>query len=103
MPRGWLRRKPVPDVLLDANDLARVIYVDHYGNCVTGIRAAGLPRTARIRTGGRTLRRRSTFEQARRGTAFWYANSMGLLEIAANRASAARLLDLAIGSRVRIA
>jgi hypothetical protein len=100
--RGWLKSKAAPDVLLGAGEFARVIYVDHYGNCVTGIRAAGLARTARIRAGIRTLRRRGTFGEARRGSAFWYANSIGLVEIAANRAHAAKALHLRIGSRVRI-
>jgi hypothetical protein len=103
VPHGWLRRKPAPDALLDANDLERVIYVDHYGNCVSGIRAASVPRTACVRAGGRMLRWRGTFEQARRGSAFWYANSLGLVEIAANRADAARALRLRVGSSVRIA
>jgi len=103
VPRGWLEPKSVPDILLDARDLARVIYVDHYGNCVTGIRAAKVARTARVHAGGRTLGWSRTFHQARRGVAFWYANSMGLVEIAANRASAARTLRLRVGSRVRFA
>lgn len=102
-PRGWLRRKPGPDVLLDASDSKRVIYLDHYGNCMTGIRAVSIRRAARIRAGGRTLRWRRTFDEARRGSVFWYSNSMGMVEIAANGASAARLLGLRIDSRVRIA
>jgi hypothetical protein len=101
--RGWLKPKAAPDVLPGAGEFARVIYVDHYGNCMTGIRAASLARTARIRVGSRTLRRRGTFGDARRGFAFWYANSIGLVEIAANRAHAARALRLRVGSRVSIA
>ncbi len=42
-----------------------------------------------------------TFEEA--NGPFWYENSMGLAEIAAPRASAARLLKLKIGSRVHFA
>lgn len=102
VPRGWLRRKLAPDVSLDPGDLPRVIYVDHYGNCITGIGAAGLALTMRIRAGGRALRWRGTFSAARRGAVFWYANSMRLVEIAANRASAATALRLRVGTRVRI-
>lgn len=101
-PRGWLRGKPARDVLLDAGDLARVIYVDHYGNCMTGIRASNVSGEARIHAGGSTLRWRRTFEQAPRGSPSWYGNSMGLVEIAANRASAAKSLRLGIGSRVSV-
>jgi S-adenosylmethionine hydrolase len=101
LPRGWLTAKGSPDVLLDAADLAKVIYIDHYGNCVTGMRAASVARNARIRAGGRVLRYARTFEYAK--GPFWYENSMGLVEIAAPRASAARLLRLRVGYAISIA
>lgn len=99
-PRGWLAAKQRPDVLLDARDLARVIYVDHYGNALTGLRAASLPRRALLRAGGKTLRHARTFEAAK--GLCWTSNSMGLVEIAANGESAARLLGLRVGSRVSL-
>jgi S-adenosylmethionine hydrolase len=96
VPRGWLARKKAPDVLLRNEELSRVIYIDHFGNAVTGLRK---PRTQwRLRAGGRTLPYARTFEAAR--GPFWYENSMGLVEIAAPRGSAARRLRLRIGSRV---
>ncbi len=102
VPRGWLAPKRAPDVLLDARDLARVIYVDHYGNAMTGLRASTMAREARLRAGGRTLRPARTFEAVPRGVAFWYANCIGLAEIAANQTSAARRLRLRVGSRVQV-
>lgn len=96
-PRGWLVAKPRPGVLLDPSDLAQVIYIDHYGNAMTGIRFTDEKR--RLRAGGRTLPHARTFEQAK--GPFWYENSMGLVEIAAPRASAAKLLRLKVGSPVR--
>lgn len=101
LPRGWLAAKGSPDVLLDPADLAKVIYVDDYGNCVTGLRASSVARNARIRAGGRRLRYARTFEAAE--GPFWYENSMGLVEFAAPRASAARLLRLRVGYAIRIA
>ncbi len=100
VPRNWLSTKRAPAVLLDARDLARVIYVDHYGNAMTGLRAAALPPTARLGAAGRRLARAGTFGEARAGSPFWYENSLGLVEIAANGASAARKLGLRIGSQV---
>jgi S-adenosylmethionine hydrolase len=100
VPRGWLSVKRAPTVLLDPRDLARVIYVDHYGNAMTGLRAAGLGPRSRLGAAGRKLARAGTFGDARAGSAFWYENSLGLVEIAANGASAARKLGLRIGSRV---
>ena len=100
LPRGWLAAKNSPDVLLAPDDLARVIYVDHYGNCVTGVRATKVARSARIRAAGRLLRHARAFDEAQ--GPFWYENSMGLVEIAAPRSSAARLLRLRVGTAVNI-
>jgi S-adenosylmethionine hydrolase len=101
-PARWFAAMRAPRVLLDPADLARVIYVDHYGNAMTGLRAAGIAPGARLRAGGRTLSRAGTFSEIRRGEAFWYANSFGLAEIAANQESAARKLGLRVGSPVAV-
>jgi S-adenosylmethionine hydrolase len=83
-------------VLLEGGDLPQVIYVDHYGNAVTGMRDF---RTSwKLRAGGRSLGYARTFEEAR--GPFWYENSMGLVEIATPAGNAARTLRLKIGSRV---
>ena len=37
------------------------------------------------------------YSEAAEGAAFWYENSQGLVEIAVNRGSAAKLLGLKIG------
>jgi len=42
------------------------------------------------------------FAEAPAGEPFWYLNSNGLIEIAMNQASAARTLELAIGTAVYI-
>lgn len=96
VPRGWLERKNQPDTLLADRDLAAVIYIDRYGNAVTGLRRSR--NGARLRVGGRSVGFAPTFEKAK--GPFWYENSMGLVEIAAPRASAARLLRLKVGSPV---
>lgn len=101
-PARWFSPMRAPRVLLDPADLAQVIYVDHYGNAITGLRAPGLAPEARLRAGKRTLSRADTFSDARRGAAFWYANSFGLAEIAANERSAARKLGLRVGTPVAV-
>jgi S-adenosylmethionine hydrolase len=95
-PRDWLVAKPKPEVLFDSADLPRVIYIDHYGNAVTGLRFPG--RRGSLRVGRRALPFARTFEEA--AGPFWYQNSMGLVEIAAPRGNAARRLRLKIGSPV---
>jgi S-adenosylmethionine hydrolase len=92
----WLAGKPVPDVLLEDEELARVIYIDHYGNACTGLREHR--HAWRLRVAGRVLPHVRTFEGAK--GPFWYENSMGLIEIAAPRDSAARKLRLKVGTPV---
>jgi S-adenosylmethionine hydrolase len=80
------------------DELAEIVYVDAYGNAMSGLRAAALPGNARIQAGGRRLERARTFSDMPEGRAFWYENSSGLVEIAVNRGSAAALLGLAPGT-----
>ncbi|MFN7086371.1 MAG: S-adenosyl-l-methionine hydroxide adenosyltransferase family protein [Burkholderiales bacterium] len=86
-----------------AGDLAEIVYIDHYGNAFTGLRARGVSRDARLAIGGRRIAHARVFSEALAGAAFWYENSIGLLEIAANGASAARGLGLEIGMPVAFA
>lgn len=83
-------------------DLTRVIYIDRFGNAVTGVRAKTVAEDAVIEFGGRTLPRAFTFADVPEGSAMWYENSNGLVEIAVNRGRADRELGLAVGSDVPI-
>jgi S-adenosylmethionine hydrolase len=89
------------EVELGAEDLPEVVYIDHYGNAFTGLRAAGLPTTRRLVARGREIPHARVFGDAARGTPFWYGNSAGLVEIALSGASAAHALGLQIGDPVR--
>jgi S-adenosylmethionine hydrolase len=92
--------RPGLDVLLPAADLARVIYVDHYGNCMTGIRAHAVDGRT-LACAGTTIRQARVFGAVSPGEVFWYANSLGLVEVAVNRGSAAAVLGLTAGAPVR--
>jgi S-adenosyl-L-methionine hydrolase (adenosine-forming) len=98
MPReaGIGRRTDWPD------DLPEIVYIDRYGNAMTGLRAALLPAGSRLTVSGRLLKRARTFSDVPPGDAFWYENSNGLAEIAVNGGRAAEALDLVIGSPVAI-
>jgi S-adenosyl-L-methionine hydrolase (adenosine-forming) len=84
------------------DDLAEIVYIDHYGNAMTGIRGTALASKASLVCGGRTIARARTFSAVPPGAAFWYVNSNGLIEIAVNGGRADRVLDLAIGGEVVI-
>lgn len=103
LPPEWHVPKARPDVLLDPSPLARLIYVDHYGNCVTGIPARGIDRAARVLAGGRLLAFARVFGEAPPGEPFWYENSSGLLELAVYRDNAAARLGLKVGDPITIA
>lgn len=90
------------DADFGAEDLAEVIYVDHYGNAMTGLRAGSLRAGGRLRVDGRPVAHARVFSEAPDGGPFWYQNSLGLAEIAANGASAASRLGLAVGQPVLI-
>jgi S-adenosylmethionine hydrolase len=90
------RRRDWPD------DLAEIVYVDHFGNAMTGLRAAALAPNAKLAAAGRVLERARTFGDRPPGAAFWYENSNELAEIAVNGGRADRDLGLAIGSPVEI-
>ena len=82
------------------DDLAVVVYVDHFGNAMTGLRAARLAPAARLRVGDEVLERAHTFSDRPPGTAFWYENANGLVEIAVNQGRADAALGLAVGDPV---
>ena len=80
------------------DELHRVVYIDRYGNAITGTRAAAVDGAATLNINGHALSRARTFTDMPSGTAFWYANSSGLVEIAVNRGRADRQLDIAVGA-----
>jgi S-adenosyl-L-methionine hydrolase (adenosine-forming) len=85
------RRADWPD------DLGEIVYLDHFGNAMTGLRAAMLPPDAKFVAAGQAFRRARTFSDQPPGMAFWYENSSGLAEIAVNQGRADRDLGLTIG------
>lgn len=83
------------------DDLAEVIYVDHFGNAMTGLRAAVVAPAA-VLVAGRQLPHAVTFGAVAVGEGFWYENANGLVELAVNQGSAAQQLGLAIGTPVEV-
>lgn len=95
-PADFGRRPDWPD------DLAEIVYLDQYGNAITGLRAARLPAAATLIAGGHRIPRARTFSDLPEGAALWYENSNGLAEIAVNLGRADEALGLRIGSAVAV-
>jgi S-adenosylmethionine hydrolase len=83
-------------------DLPAIAYVDRYGNLVTGIRAESLDDDQVLRCAGRAITHARVFSDVPAGELFWYENANGLVEIAANRASAAGILGVGTGAEVLV-
>lgn len=84
------------------DDLPRIVYIDVYGNAMTGLRASALKPDAILKAGGHAVRPGRTFADVPVGGALWYANSNGLAEVAVNCGRADRNLGLAVGDPVEI-
>ena len=82
------------------HDLAEVIYIDHYGNCMTGVDAESVDVTTVFVAGGWSVGYAETFSAVPAGEPFWYRNSVGLVEVAVNLGRADTKLGLAVGDCV---
>jgi S-adenosylmethionine hydrolase len=79
------------------DDLAETIYIDAFGNVMTGLRAVGLGERATIEVAGKLFSRARKFGDVAESQGFWYENSLGLVEIAVNRGNAARQYGIEVG------
>lgn len=103
-PDIWGAKIPADNVVTlgTRDELCEVIYIDGYGNCMTGIRASALSEGQVIDWAGQSLTRARTFSDVSPGSAFCYKNSLGLMEIALRGGNAALSLSLEIGSQVSV-
>ena len=95
-PLDGIRRPDWPD------DLAEVIYIDDFGNAVTGIRASTIPGYVKLSISGETISKADTFSDVSPGEVFWYENANGLLEVSVNQGKASEKLKLNVGSQVSL-
>lgn len=95
----------VPGSLAGADwpeDLAEVVYVDGFGNAMTGLRADRVSTAARLAVAGRRIDYHRTFCEAPPMRPFWYCNSLGLVEIAVNQGRADAFPEITPGAAVDV-
>lgn len=78
-------------------DKAQVIYVDRFGNLITGVRASGLARDQVLLVKDQRVHFARTFSDVPMGELFWFENAFGLVELAVNQGRADALLGLLPG------
>ena len=83
-------------------ELAEVIYIDHFGNAMSGLAGEHADPATKLRINDHLIPYARVFAEVPRGEPFWYINSSGLIEIAANQASAAQILQIEISTAVSL-
>ncbi len=83
-------------------DLSEVVYIDHFGNAITGLRPGCMGRGAVLKAGRHDYRCAHTYAEVEPGEGFWYVNANGLVEIAINQGRAADEHGLSIGQQLLI-
>ena len=87
----------IPTVALD---LSEIIYFDCYGNAMTGVQYKEEHNGKVLKVNEYEIQQAEIFTDVNKGCAFWYQNSVGLIEIAVNRGNAKQILNLAMGDCV---
>jgi len=80
-----------------SRNLTEVIYFDHYGNAMTGLRYCAAFSGKILTINGFALKQADTFGAVAEQQAFWYKNSSGLIEIAVNKGRSEQQLALKLG------
>jgi S-adenosylmethionine hydrolase len=101
---------PEPTQLSLSSVESRIIHIDHFGNCVTGIKrtvlpSGELPPTFELEAGKNQIRKLKRFyleEAAQSDGPFVIWGSIGFLEISLVSSSAAKRLGLKTGDTVRL-
>jgi len=76
------------------DDIKALIYIDQFGNIMTGIRAESLKDDETIEIRGCKMPRFQTFSDTESGAPFVYENSVGLMEISTNQGNAFETLEI---------
>jgi S-adenosyl-L-methionine hydrolase (adenosine-forming) len=84
------------------DDLNEIIYIDNFGNCMTGIRDISISIKNLVSINGHDLTYVTTYSDTDKGQIFWYINSNDLVEIAINGGNAAETLALEVGHSVTV-
>jgi S-adenosylmethionine hydrolase len=84
------------------DDLFQVVYIDRFGNAITGARAAAIKKNVALEVNGKPVKGARTFSDVSPGEAFWYGNSNGLVEFAVNRGRVDVVLGLKTGTAFKL-
>lgn len=84
------------------DDLFEIVYVDGFGNLMSGIRGSALNNAQRLKILGHVVGYAEYFSTVPKGTLFWHRNENGSVEIAMNGGSAAVEINANIGTKISV-
>ncbi len=83
-------------------ELFQIIYIDHYGNAVSGIRARAMSCQDILTVNQQQIQYAKVFSQAKDSIPFWYFNANGLVEISVNQGRAVDELSIQCGDAITV-
>ena len=97
----------IPDPVVGDNSIdGRIVYIDHFGNCITNIKLSDLEKlggTPVVTVGGHSVGElHRSYADVDVGDGVALVNCVDHLEIAINQGSAERALNVKVGSKVRV-
>ena len=81
-------------------DLFEVIYIDHFGNCITGMNAENFSTDSVLVVNGISVKYAENFSSVEANDALWYKNENGLIELAINKGNLSTLCSVNIGMKI---
>lgn len=85
-----------------ARDYYRIIYIDGFGNVITGIQGETVNDSQKLRFDEHEICYASHFATVEPGVAFWHRNSLGLIEIAVNSGRADLIPGIEPGAEITV-
>jgi len=82
------------------DELDRIVYIDSFGNVMTGRRASSITTESVLVIDGTRIERAQTFSDFAPDSPFWFENANGLAEIAVNAGSAAEVLGIRLDDAI---
>ena len=83
-------------------DVCKIIYIDHFGNAITGLRSHNITSDNILLLKGHEIAWAKTFSDVNPGQIFWYSNSNDLVEIAVNQDGADIKFNLQVGDAFQV-
>lgn len=100
----WVRLPPLQAEVGPDSASGAIRYVDHFGNLVSTIPAAGLPEVVEARLGGARVAGplRTSYVAVEAGEALLIEGSSGFVEVSVNGGDAARMLNQQVGATLKL-